>query len=440
MLDYRTLWRWHFYAGLFCIPFVVLLALTGAIYLFKPQLEAAADRDVQGLVLAGSPASAGAQVAAALAAVPGARLQYYELPRAADAGVRVHLVGGDGGRSIVYVHPGTATVLKIVDPDTRLAEFVKTIHGELFLGKPGSWLVELAGSWAIVMVLTGLYLWWPRGGAGLAGVLYPRFSRGARVGWRDLHAVFGAWVSLLALFLLLTALPWTEVWGGALKRVRAIGASAPVAQDWSANRADEHAEHRRDAASLAGVATRAAVSLDQVVSRVMPLGLAPPVLVQPPHRGVANWSVKAESQNRPLRATLQVDARTGEVVELVPFRDRPLVDRVIGIGVAAHEGQLFGLANQLLGLFAATGLVTLCMSGVVMWWRRRPDGVLGAPPLPGVPAVLGPGLVALIVALGLLLPLLGLSLVLVALTDRALVASAPRLRAWFGLRTRRGVA
>ena len=65
MLDYRTLWRWHFYAGLFCIPFVVLLALTGAIYLFKPQLEAAADRDVQGLVLAGSPASAGVQVAAA---------------------------------------------------------------------------------------------------------------------------------------------------------------------------------------------------------------------------------------------------------------------------------------------------------------------------------------------------------------------------------------
>lgn len=28
---YRTIWRWHFYAGIFCIPFVIVLAITGAI-------------------------------------------------------------------------------------------------------------------------------------------------------------------------------------------------------------------------------------------------------------------------------------------------------------------------------------------------------------------------------------------------------------------------
>jgi uncharacterized iron-regulated membrane protein len=38
-LNYRTVWRWHFYAGLFCIPFVIWLATTGSIYLFKPQIE-----------------------------------------------------------------------------------------------------------------------------------------------------------------------------------------------------------------------------------------------------------------------------------------------------------------------------------------------------------------------------------------------------------------
>lgn len=34
-LNYRTVWRWHFYAGLFCIPFVIWLSITGSIYLFK---------------------------------------------------------------------------------------------------------------------------------------------------------------------------------------------------------------------------------------------------------------------------------------------------------------------------------------------------------------------------------------------------------------------
>ena len=35
----RTIWRWHFYAGLICLPFFVLLASTGAVYLFRDELS-----------------------------------------------------------------------------------------------------------------------------------------------------------------------------------------------------------------------------------------------------------------------------------------------------------------------------------------------------------------------------------------------------------------
>ena len=73
-MTYRALWRWHFHAGLFCIPFVLVLALTGSIYLFKPQIDAFADRGFDSLILAGTRASAEAQIAAALASVPGSLL------------------------------------------------------------------------------------------------------------------------------------------------------------------------------------------------------------------------------------------------------------------------------------------------------------------------------------------------------------------------------
>jgi uncharacterized iron-regulated membrane protein len=29
---YRTIWRWHFYAGLLVVPMVLLLAFTGTVY------------------------------------------------------------------------------------------------------------------------------------------------------------------------------------------------------------------------------------------------------------------------------------------------------------------------------------------------------------------------------------------------------------------------
>ena len=56
-ITYRALWRWHFHAGLLCIPFVLILAITGAIYLFKPQIDALADRDVDSLALTSHRAS-----------------------------------------------------------------------------------------------------------------------------------------------------------------------------------------------------------------------------------------------------------------------------------------------------------------------------------------------------------------------------------------------
>jgi hypothetical protein len=51
---------------------------------------------------------------------------------------------------------------------------------------------------------------------------------------------------------------------------------------------------------------------------------------------------------------------------------------MVGTGMAAHEGQLFGISNQLLGLFTVIGLLLLSASAVILWWRRRTVGVLGA--------------------------------------------------------------
>ena len=39
---YRAVWRWHFIAGLLTLPFVLILAVTGGIYLFKDEINDAA--------------------------------------------------------------------------------------------------------------------------------------------------------------------------------------------------------------------------------------------------------------------------------------------------------------------------------------------------------------------------------------------------------------
>ncbi len=136
--------------------------------------------------------------------------------------------------------------------------------------------------------------------------------------------------------------------------------------------------------------------------------------------------------NRPRRVDLVVDGATGAIKERKDFNDRHLIDRIVGTGIAAHEGQLFGWPNQLLGLITALGLILLCVSAVVMWWRRRDPGVLGAPS-PAASRRFSWGLGLLVVAFGVYLPLFGASLILVKLLELLVLSRIPRVRDWLGL-------
>lgn len=446
--DYRAVWRWHFYAGLFCIPFVIVLSITGAIYLFKPQIEAWTDRQFDQLTV-GRRAPVTEQVRAAMAVIPGAIPTGYEIPAAPQSAARV-LVRAGGETIRVFVHPETLQVLHQVPDDERLMRWMFRFHGELLMGDRGSNLVELAASWTIVMLLTGLYLWWPRHAKGWGGVLYPRFFHGSKTLWRDLHSVVGVWITACSLFLLATGLPWAKFWGNYFKEIRRVTGTAVAQQDWTTGSeprprakdsgGGEHAGHNHSggAGARPGRSGRRASmpkdlnAFDRVVAAVEPLGLEAPVVVAPPASGEEKWTAKSMTQNRPHRVNLVVHGQTGAILEREDFRDRHWVDQVVGYGIAAHEGQLFGWPNQLLGLLTAAGLVLVSCSGVVLWWRRRDQGVLGAPR-----AILSPriswGLIGLIVMLAVYIPLFGASLLLVLLLESVVLRRIPWTRRWLGL-------
>jgi uncharacterized iron-regulated membrane protein len=429
---YRTLWRWHFYAGLVVMPFVLILALTGSIYLFKPQIDRWEERAFQNLPVA-NPVSPNVQLDAALAAFPGSRFDAYRLPeREGDAPmVRLTLSDGTSERE-VFISP-QGRVLGSLDPSVRLIEWDRAMHGSLLGGVWGERWVELVGNWAILMVLSGLYLWWPRGRR-LAGVVWPRLSLGRRALWRDLHAVTGFWVSGFALILLITALPWAGVWGEAFKFARTELGWIKERPDWKIGAVD-HDHGAMIKMQAAGVPMTV---LGDIVAKAQQEPLPFPTFVKPPGAPARfgplqmAWIVKSEAPNRPQNVTISYDAATGEELTRTGFADNHPIDKVISIGIAWHEGQLFGWINQLVGLMTALGLLTLIVSGFIMWRRRKPISPLGAPPPPSVPPKMG-GVVAILMLLGVLLPMLGASLILIWLTEHLILPRLPGLARWLGL-------
>ncbi|ARU28206.1 PepSY domain-containing protein [Cellvibrio sp. PSBB006] len=417
---YRSIWRWHFYAGIFCIPFVILLAITGAIYLFKPYYESWQEAQYHGLTVTQDALSPNQHIAAALAQFPSGKLLSYRLPQAVDEAVMINVQADQVWH--VFVNPYTGEVVGKQARSDKLMNIVKTIHGELLAGNVGSILVELAACWAIVLIVTGLYLWWPRTSRRLAGVLYPRVRQGNRVFWRDLHAVTGIWISSLALFLLITGLPWALVWGSALKEVRAFELK-PVQQDWTQSRQEEHQHWRAQASDVFDLTPA-------VLAKAQALQLAPPVELSVANAHHHTWKASSQTPNRPLRADVWIQ-HDGNIEKQSGFADKALLDRAIGVGIAAHEGYLFGWFNLLLGVLTCTGLILISVSGFILWRKRKPQSTLGAPS----PQPMRLNIVVIVITFGLalLLPLMAISLITILLLEFALLRRISRARKWLGL-------
>lgn len=421
---YRTIWRWHFYAGLFVLPFILILSVTGAIYLFKPQIDRWEERAFQRLSMERA-VSPDVQLQSVMATYPTGRMNYYRLPERAGDATMLQLGFFNGDKLDVFVSP-QGKLLGTRDPATKFTDMVASIHGSLLLGTWGDWLVELAASWTIVLILSGIYLWWPRPFR-VAGIFYPRLTLKGRPLLKDIHRVSGFWIAGLVLVMLASGLPWASAWGSAFKWARTELGLIEGTQDWKIGGKPAEAVHHHH-----GSDSPAAMDIAPIVFDGQPLAafvakaraeqMAFPVLVLPPHSpqrfGLPtgdDWTIKSETQNRPLARQVTYDAKTAAETGRRGFGDRHVIDRVVNTGIAWHEGQLFGLANQLLGLFTAIALVGISVLGVVMWLKRRPVGRVGAPSHGGpVPTR---RLAPVLVVLALLLPLFGATLVALLLVD-----------------------
>ncbi|WIX05927.1 PepSY-associated TM helix domain-containing protein [Xanthomonas oryzae] len=499
---YRAVWRWHFYAGLLVLPFIIWLAVTGAAFLYQGAIDRSVHHDLK-VVPVGDTRMPAQQLVAAAQQRYGGSLFVYTTPKRADASAEIGLVDAHGARRVVYVDPYRARVLGALPEHGTLSWTIRRLHSLALVGPYARGLIEMAGGWAIVLVLTGVYLWWPRGRRG--GVISVRGKPKQRLFWRDLHAVTGAGVGAILLFLALTGMPWSWLWGAQVNRwanghdfgyPAGLRVQQPMSQQrladsgepaWSLRQArlpesavparlaeggdeplhgehanglqvgnehsgytartvalghadhEEHEEHEEhiaqseqsaqhahsadsahaahgDAGGVAGPG-RGAIGLDAAIARFDARGILPGYSVAPPRGATGVYTATVYPADLHRQRVIHLDQYSGTVLLDMRYRDYGPLAKLLEWGINVHLGQQYGTANQLILLFACLAIVLLCVSAAVMWWKRRPSGGLGVPPLPADPRTLR-GLLVLLVLCGLIFPLVGLSFVLMWVLDR----------------------
>ncbi|MFV0444623.1 MAG: PepSY-associated TM helix domain-containing protein [Planctomycetaceae bacterium] len=418
---YQIVWRWHFYAGLVTIPVMWILAITGAIYTFRTELTEW--RDAALLNVTPQPsrmsydelrrlaaAEMGDNHMEAVIVYPGADRSVQFVAHVEDVATPDEDEHAEERHQLVYIDPYTGTVLGTRIKEEDFFDVVLWLHRSLLLGTFGRCVTELTTSWGVILMATGVFLWWPRGKKNV-GVWVPRLRGKLYAVLRDWHAAGGIYTAPLVAIVVVTGLFFTPLLGLTFNTtVQKIG-HWPV-QEWFAPPKSEPVAEGTSPASLDAV-------IPAFLSQARPDDVVRFRLPESPEQAYRAFLMRDEDKNS-YRA-VDVDQYSAKILSVVGSTDLKLGYRIRLWAVSLHMGQIFGTPTKVLALFASLVVFLLSFTGVWMWWKRRPEGRTGFPRRPLAGSLPGWGW-AVVVLAGILLPTAGLSMLVIMAVDRWLLS------------------
>jgi uncharacterized iron-regulated membrane protein len=426
--------RIHFWAGVLVGPFLLVAALTGLVYTLMPSLEPIVYRDELTVPASDAQVPLSDQVRTGLDAMPGTELSSVRpgaTPTDTTQVIATDPTLPESYYRTAFVDPHSGALRGVLETygsgqAMPMRAWVDQLHRNLHLGDAGRLYTELAASWLWVLVLAGLTLW-----VGLirrrrreraAALLVPRVAGGRRARLLSWHAVVGLWAAIGLLFLSATGLTWSTYAGDNITALRAQ-------LSWDTPEPATTLPGSTAPAGMAGMPGMGAPSgspaaLDVAARAAADFGLAGPVEITPGGDGTATTVTQIDRLWPQHLDAVAVDPGTGQITDVVRAADWPLAATLARWGIDAHMGLLFGVANQVVLAALAAGLACMIVWGYVLWWRRGPGRRPGHVPADGVlrslPRPLLAGVLVVTVAIGVMIPLLGASLLVFLLLESLL--------------------
>ncbi|MBO0359858.1 PepSY domain-containing protein [Hymenobacter sp. BT186] len=355
----------HLWLGLASGLVVFIVSVTGAIFTFQDDIRDFTEPWRKVKVQATAPVLPSQLQAAALAIHPGVQAKdcwttYFGPERAAT----VFFTDKAGAPIMVSLNPYTGQVLREQDLRTHFFTIIQEIHMHLLLPEAiAKWVVGISISIFVVMMLTGLVLWWPK----RKQERKQRFTIKWGARWRrvnyDLHNVLGFYAASIGLILALSGLFMIYPW--MLKSIVYVAdGGKPAPQELMQTRLD----------TLQTVPTAAQPLPDVVYRTVRQLSPAHEmVLIGPTGTGKAPafcWTYK-KALHYYHRDEYAFHPISGQLLESRFHATKSAGTRFSDMNYDLHVGQILGFGGKVVAFLASLICASLPVTGTIIWWGRR---------------------------------------------------------------------
>jgi uncharacterized iron-regulated membrane protein len=269
----------------------------------------------------------------------------------------------------VYINPFSGKILGDFDEKYDFFNLVKSLHFSMFLkAEWGTYVTGIPTLIFVFMLISGIVLWWPRSRAAFRQRTWFRWNNGTA--WRrrnyDLHSILGFYASSLALVIATTGLFYAFLTVQALIYFVFSGGSTQY-PDF---------DHIK---TTAPIEQRSETTLDRIGQQVEQLHPDADMYFLDlghdhlDHHEHPNYSVyvKQLSYSYHINHDLIFDDNSGELLHKRSHNEKNLGEKAVAANYDLHVGAILGLPTKFLALFLCLICASLPVTGFMMWWGRR---------------------------------------------------------------------
>ncbi|QED37376.1 PepSY domain-containing protein [Antarcticibacterium arcticum] len=261
----------------------------------------------------------------------------------------------------IYFNPYTATLTHIQDLEKDFFLIIEDLHMHLLLPEAiGKQVVGASTLIFILMLITGIVLWWPRKKKSFKENLKIKWkARWRRVNY-DWHRTTGFYVSFLALFLALTGLSFSYEWmNESFYEIGNLGKEYP--ED----------EIQLQITGVAGEFMHQPVDMAMAQTfQLMPASGMYFVWHQGPDAPIVTGAYP-HALEFDHQSNFYFHPITGELLREHYYEDKSNGMKLQEMSYGLHTGQYFGLAGKIIGFLGSLFVAGLPVSGFLLWWGRR---------------------------------------------------------------------
>jgi uncharacterized iron-regulated membrane protein len=260
----------------------------------------------------------------------------------------------------VFVNPYDGKILKIENSKFEFFNLIVMLHQHLLLSnKIGQPIVGTAVIVFVMMLATGLVLWWPRNWVALKARLRIAWSaKWKRLNW-DLHSVGGFYAMSLALIIALTGLTWAWDWFDHSVYFIASGGKSPAKRERLVS----------DTSLVVPVKP-----IDKILAfavQQMPQYQEIALSIPDNKMGVIRAFVRPDGQTHYSSLRLQFDQNSGTLLKSESFAKMNGGEKMKALNYDIHVGAILGLPGKIAAFLAGILSATLPISGLLIWLGKR---------------------------------------------------------------------